>query len=153
MTPCLTPKDVGSALAGLTDCLMTTEELAKALRVRRGTVKRWCAEGMPVRAKLGRVFILPSEAAPWIVAHARPSTFDRQSQVYFARRGDRIKIGFSVDPRERLRKMHIDILATVPGDKPTEQAFHKLFHHAALGREWFRPVPELLALIASFAES
>lgn len=109
------------------------------------------------RLASGEVVISPIHALPWVREHARPSTFNKAETVvvYFARSTEPssvigalpIKIGSSIDPKDRLRKMRVDILVTVPGDKRTELAFHALFEDAALGNEWFRPVPELIELI------
>lgn len=123
-------------------------ELAEALGVRPGTVKRWRHDGMPSgRLTTGEVVVSPVHAVPWIMQHARPSSFAKRCIVYFARKDDAIKIGSSVDPVDRLRKMHVEIMATIEGDKRTEVAFHALFANASIGNEWFRPVPELLELI------
>ncbi len=133
-------------------------EFARALSVKVGTVKRWRHEGLPSgRLTTGEVVISPVHALPWIRERARPSTFAKRCVVYFAKSAEAtlatghepIKIGSSVNPVDRLRKMDVEILATVPGDKRTELAFHALFADASVGNEWFRPVPELLNLIAS----
>jgi len=135
-------------LMGLETRSYSIAVFAAALHVRPGTVKRWRHEGMPSgRLATGEVVVSPAHAVPWILKHARPSTFSKSSVVYFARKNDLIKIGSSVDPKNRLRKMNVDILVTVLGDKRTELAFHALFADAAIGNEWFRPVPELIELI------
>lgn len=75
--------------------------------------------------------------------------------VYYIRRApDRaIKIGWSADLGSRvahLRAEHgaLDVLATEPGAGDVEDERHQQFRSAALGREWFRPVPDLLMHIA-----
>ena len=40
------------------------------------------------------------------------------------------------------------VLAVIDGDIVVEQALHRRFANARIRREWFRPVPELLAYIA-----
>lgn len=124
-------------------------EFADSLGVKRGTMKRWRHEGMPSVDENGRIFVAPAEARAWINQHARLSTFDKKCHVYFARKDGLIKIGSSVDPSRRLRELRVEILVTTPGDKRTELAFHTLFADAAVGNEWFRPVPELLEVIES----
>lgn len=137
-------------LPTLDDRYYSCNEFAEALRVRPGTVKRWRHEGMPSEnLETGEVVISPSKAIPWVREHSRSSSFSKSSVVYFAAKGGLIKIGSSIDPTDRLRKMHVNILATVPGDKRTELAFHALFEYASCGEEWFRAVPELLDLIGS----
>jgi hypothetical protein len=168
MPPTLTPKQVptlaqicadmqeGSAhtRAFVTDPRprLSLYEFADSIGVKRGTVKRWRSEGMPSTEVNGRVFVFPDEATPWVDAHANQSTFHKDCvcRVYFARKGELIKIGTSVEPERRLQRLQVDeVLVTVPGDKRVELAFHALFAGAAVGNEWFRQVPELLSLIES----
>jgi DNA-binding Xre family transcriptional regulator len=75
--------------------------------------------------------------------------------VYFVQAGEsgNIKIGISRNVSQRLTKMRTDapvelqLLGVIVGDQKTERAFHsELLAHRA-NREWFRPSPEVLALI------
>ncbi len=68
-----------------------------------------------------------------------------------------IKIGFtdSLDASDRLSDLQtgspvpLRLLGTIPGTMADEKDLHRRFASAlACGREWFKPVPELLALIA-----
>jgi hypothetical protein len=136
-------------LPELTEETYSVASFAAALRVKLGTVKRWKHEGKPASDVNGVVVIHPSEALGWVRQHARPSSFAKSCLVYFAAKGSLIKIGSSIDPTDRLRKMHVNILATVPGDKRVELAFHELFAESSVGEEWFKATPELLGLIDS----
>lgn len=66
--------------------------------------------------------------------------------VYYLRVGDRIKIGYSVDVRQRMRAYPPDseLLAVEPGSLALERERHQQFAgQRAAGREWFRPCPEI----------
>ena len=43
----------------------------------------------------------------------------------------------------------LELLAVFDGDRHTERAFHDLFDHARVWREWFRPTPLLADLCAA----
>lgn len=89
----------------------------------------------------------------------RRSRFDRShrpkkvASVYFIGAGDRIKIGFSYRPTERLKDLQtshhltLELLATMPGSYQTEARLHKQFAHLKQKGEWFVARPELMALI------
>lgn len=69
--------------------------------------------------------------------------------IYFIRCADRIKIGFSENPKVRLSKISADapfpceLLGAVEGDTSVEDAFHsKWAAHRAHG-EWFFDVPAI----------
>jgi len=128
-------------------------EFAKHIGATYGSVKRWVHEGMP-KDRPGRVEVAVAEA--WLAAHPRRDVaFNRVAVVYFATREDgAIKIGFSSDVPRRLyevaTKHHIRtprLLATVSGNKRLENAIHREFVAHHLGREWYTPTPELLALV------
>ncbi|MDG3012161.1 GIY-YIG nuclease family protein [Rhodococcus sp. D2-41] len=73
-------------------------------------------------------------------------------EVYYARIGDRIKIGYSKDVRRRMRAYPPDtqLLAVHPGSKDTERQMHHRFAHClADGREWFTPDTSLADHIES----
>ena len=80
---------------------------------------------------------------------------DGTSKVYFVRESGTgaIKIGMSKQLSKRLSELSrilpyaVDLLATIDGGRETEWALHNRFDHARIQREWFRPVPELLAYI------
>lgn len=78
-----------------------------------------------------------------------------KAHTYFVRQGDAIKIGHSIDPRQRLSNLQIglpeelEVLAIVPAEVISEGAAHAKFNHLRLRGEWFRADPELLAFIKS----
>ncbi len=75
---------------------------------------------------------------------------DRDGFVYFLRVGERIKIGYSVDVKRRMREYPpgSELLAVEPGDRDLETQRHRQFAGSLLdGREWFRPTPDVLELV------
>ena len=77
----------------------------------------------------------------------------RTPSVYFVRYRDRIKIGYSIDPRDRIKAHPVDeILAVVPGGRAAERAFHLQWAHLRENGEWFRAEPELLEYARSLAD-
>lgn len=71
--------------------------------------------------------------------------------VYYARVGDRIKIGYSTNVRRRMGQYPPGsvLLAVEPGTKAMESTRHKQFFHLLdAAREWFRQDDELKAHIA-----
>jgi hypothetical protein len=68
--------------------------------------------------------------------------------VYYLSFADRIKIGTTVNIRERLRALpHDRLLATEPGGAGLEHERHAQFASARLSGEWFTSTPALLAHI------
>lgn len=75
--------------------------------------------------------------------------------VYFIapKIGGPIKIGVSVEPIERLTSLmawapyKLEILATAPGTWHDEQTIHRIFKEHWSHSEWFRPHPDIYALI------
>lgn len=71
--------------------------------------------------------------------------------VYYLLVGDRIKIGYTQDVKQRLRAYppNSPLLAVHPGTRETEQAMHERFaQYRQAGREWFRDAAELRDHIA-----
>lgn len=76
---------------------------------------------------------------------------DREGFVYYLHVGDRIKVGYSVDVKRRMRAYPpgSQLLAVEPGDRDLERQRHHQFAGSRTdGREWFRPTPDLLELVA-----
>ncbi|MDL9978374.1 GIY-YIG nuclease family protein [Microbacterium candidum] len=68
--------------------------------------------------------------------------------VYYLRYRDRIKIGTSRNPKQRLAAIwHEELLAFERGGRPLEQQRHREFSDLREGGEWFTAAPELLAHI------
>ncbi len=73
----------------------------------------------------------------------------RVDVVYYLRWADRIKIGTSHRPRQRLAAIrHEELLAFEPGGRDVEQRRHREFADLREGGEWFTAAPSLLAHIA-----
>jgi len=82
------------------------------------------------------------------------SAGQRGGEVYFVRaETGQIKIGFSLAAWSRLEALQtgspvrLQLLTTTPGDQALEHDLHRRFADARLHGEWFRPTPELIALI------
>ncbi|WIE73810.1 GIY-YIG nuclease family protein [Curtobacterium sp. MCJR17_020] len=79
----------------------------------------------------------------------------RVDVVYYLRMrddfGDRVKIGTTMNPRQRLAVIpHQDLLAFERGDRSLERRRHAQFAATRFpGTEWFRATPELLAHAAA----
>ena len=70
--------------------------------------------------------------------------------LYAVRVNGMIKIGFTRDVYERVRKYGNirNILALKPGSLADETALHRsLRAHCAKGREYYHPAPEVIALV------
>ncbi|MFF2100959.1 hypothetical protein [Streptomyces sp. NPDC058202] len=76
--------------------------------------------------------------------------------VYYILRGSLIKIGTTTRPRQRFDSLMPDaVLAVEAGDKELERIRHTQFgflRDPNVGREYFTPGPELLALIRKLRE-
>ncbi|MBD8661462.1 GIY-YIG nuclease family protein [Frigoribacterium sp. CFBP 8754] len=78
----------------------------------------------------------------------------RVDVVYYLRFRDRIKIGTTGNPRQRLAAIwHDELLALERGDRAVERARHEQFAAQRHGRtEWFTADGELLAHVRALAE-
>ena len=74
----------------------------------------------------------------------------RVDVVYYLRFGDRVKIGTTANPRQRLARLwHDELLAFERGDRVVEHRRHVEFAEHRHGRtEWFVASPEILARAA-----
>ncbi|MFJ6652591.1 GIY-YIG nuclease family protein [Microbacterium sp. NPDC091313] len=77
----------------------------------------------------------------------------RVDVVYYLGYADRVKIGTTANPRQRLAAIrHDELLAFERGDRTVEQRRHAQFADARWPRtEWFRRTPELLAHVEALA--
>ena len=91
----------------------------------------------------------------WKVGEAPDATIvpPRVDVVYYIRFGDRIKIGTSANPRQRLGTLwHDELLAFERGDRRVEQRRHSQFAGSRMQRtEWFHADPSLLEHIAQLS--
>lgn len=119
----------------------------------RGRVIIRCArhQGMPTKKANREVLyfdehgIVREEAyvAPPPEAGAEP----RPTYVYFARLGNRVKIGISYDPVRRVSEFNAELLGSVEGDRSLEAQLHREFSDLRTRGEWFKAKKPLLARI------
>jgi len=80
----------------------------------------------------------------WLFAHDATSCDLDDQLVYFAGRGDTVKIGISVNPKERIRNLQVaspdrlTLLATQEGGKEVELELHERFKADHIMGEWFK---------------
>lgn len=75
--------------------------------------------------------------------------------IYYLLVADRVKIGFSIDIRQRMRAYPpgSELLAVEPGSMELEKQRHREFAHVRRsGREWFMPCPEIDAHVVALVE-
>lgn len=73
----------------------------------------------------------------------------RPGFVYFIRFADRIKIGFSADPRTRIASLpHDEVLGIFPGTRRNEKQLHAAFADLRLTGEWFQVDGRILDFVA-----
>ncbi|WP_246087510.1 GIY-YIG nuclease family protein [Paramicrobacterium agarici] len=76
----------------------------------------------------------------------------RVDVVYYIRYADRVKIGTSHKPRQRLRALwHNELLAFERGGRDVERRRHVQFAHLREGGEWFRADTVLLEHAAALS--
>jgi hypothetical protein len=136
-------------------------EFSEHAGIAHGTIKRYLHEGMPAirRAQSREVVIEAASAIAWIEnRYPRALSVHRTSVVYFVQRSsdEAIKIGFTSDMERRLRELRkgasaVQLLAAIPGSKPSELALHDRFSVDRIdpNDEWFRPSEALRKLVAS----
>lgn len=71
----------------------------------------------------------------------------RTERVYFARLGNLIKIGVSVDPLNRVRSFNAGLIGSVEGGRELEKQLHIEFADLRERGEWFKAKKRLLARI------
>lgn len=98
----------------------------------------------------------PPESSP--DSDLMPNLSPRDGYVYFAILGERIKIGYTTDWRQRLSSLQtgspdqIHFLAVIRGERQTERDFHERFSHLRQSGEWFEAAPELREFIRALPE-
>lgn len=132
----------------------STRSTRNVVHVSSGTIYVHSRQGEPryvVRWRCGATSWDPimSDERPAFIALCRVCNAEvAQSGVYFAERDGLIKIGCSRDPGKRVVHLDARLLASHAGDFETERTLHRVFaDDLAVGREWFRPSPALLAYI------
>jgi hypothetical protein len=82
-----------------------------------------------------------------------PSPSGRKGKVYFIRAGDKIKIGFSTRPLDRLKALQtahpgcLEIIGIMHGAFSLEGRLHEQFSRYRIRGEWFRLSPEIVRYI------
>jgi len=78
----------------------------------------------------------------------------RPGSVYFARFRDRVKIGFSTDPMNRLSAIpHDEVLAVFPGTRLNERQLHTAFADLRITGEWFHCDDRILDFVSDVKDS
>jgi hypothetical protein len=79
---------------------------------------------------------------------------DPTGVVYFIKRGDEVKIGFTNDLAKRLTNLRtattepMEVILTIPGTLKLEGYFHEKFADLRIEREWFHASEPLLNFVA-----
>jgi hypothetical protein len=101
----------------------------------------------PPRAKNERPLPIVVNA-PEVLAAIPPELFDAMcpTKVYFAKSGDRVKIGITKDVVGRVRKLKtaapdLEIIHTLTGGEEVERFLHRAFSEWRVGGEWFQWAP------------
>jgi len=94
----------------------------------------------------------------WLFAHDATFCELGDQLVYFAGKGDTVKIGISVNPKERIRNLQVaspdlvTLLATQKGGRDVELKLHERFKGDRIMGEWFKMSDELKQYINSLAK-
>lgn len=77
---------------------------------------------------------------------------DGPRYVYFARLDNRVKIGYSVDPKRRMKGLSLhdqaELVYVCRGGRSLEKQLHYLFAERRIAGEWFEWCPEIEGWIA-----
>src|SRR5690606_8409539 len=80
-----------------------------------------------------------------------------EGYIYFARRGDLVKIGYSTQPDRRIKTLvhhagsEFDEVVVIPGTKNDERSYHAQFAEHRQEGEWFTTTPQILSLMGELA--
>lgn len=83
----------------------------------------------------------------------------KPGHVYFARRGEKVKIGFTTDPKKRIAALEtmtgarFDETVVFEADARMERQYHERFQDARHLGEWFQVTPEIRSVMSDIAES
>lgn len=157
------------------DEIYTVAAAADRLGVHPATIRRWDKKGLlkpDFYTATGHRRYYASSLEQWSIPGNAPEAVDfmeRKGLVYFFECGDFIKIGFSVDPKTRLRQIQISgngtmapqnanmreakIITAVPGSRGDELALHSRFAEARDEGEWFKKNTELTDYVAGVAST
>lgn len=74
--------------------------------------------------------------------------------VYFIQFGDRVKIGYTTKPAQRMQGLpHDRVIGMVPGTRDDEASWHRLLAPHHIVGEWFAAEPEVLAMLERVASA
>lgn len=157
--------------------LLTADELAARWSVQKAHVYRLAREGRIPTVRVGRYYrFSPTAIAAWESEEGiTPPRVNRQPHrdpniarlgqtpkgyIYFvqAEGGGPIKIGHAFDVAKRLSELQIgapqalQVIATTPGTRATEDEFHRRFADDRLHGEWFESTPRLRSFIIAAAQ-
>ena len=80
----------------------------------------------------------------------RRNPYGPVGKVYFMRFSDRVKIGFTMNLRQRLLDVPNDeLLGSMKGSRHTESSMHKRFAHLRITGEWFSMGEDLMQFIST----
>lgn len=95
-------------------------------------------------------FALPAEE-PFQQQERKPDA--TPGNVYIIQHGNRVKIGFTTQPKRRLSDLpHDRVIALIPGDRRLEHALLTKFKSIRTSGEWFEAHPELIAFAENLAK-
>jgi hypothetical protein len=141
-----TPEEMGKALKAIRDQRLFREQASNFYVY---CARRWGMKPHVVDGYIARYegYIAPPIPVKKLVDEKKASV------VYFLKGGELIKIGFTVDLDKRINAIQnmspvqLRLLATMSGDKNTEQDIHKRFSHLRVHGEWFKADASLLDYI------
>jgi hypothetical protein len=117
----------------------------------------WADYGDPVANELDRIAArceeLTHDLRNWLGKPSSVAFPSAEGRIYFIRRGDEIKIGFSTNPRARLSDLQVanaeslTLIGVMVGPPQLEDDLHQRFDALHIRGEWFRAEPSLLKFI------
>ena len=127
----------------------TRREAMIARGIKNPPGRTWCLTELPkLTANLGSVVELMPAVQTFKRAPSRRK-LNPESQVYFIRCGEAVKIGISIKPYERIATLaaanhqKLELLATTDGGRKDEKALHRKFSAYHIKGEWFRYSAEI----------
>lgn len=119
----------------------------------------YCADKIANRRDAQRIALAEAEVARVRAAHElalaadaldAETVDDEDSVVYYIQFGDRVKIGFSRNLRDRLSALPYDrLIGTEPGGRQVEARRHRQFAEHRISGEWFHAASEIVELAES----
>ncbi len=110
------------------------------------TVRLWHGQGDPSPAELEQIHAQALKLTLDLKEYysgSRRRYRSKRGSVYFARAGDRVKIGFTANVGRRLSQLQtffpedLELLLVMPGSILMEKELHRRFEAFLIQREWF----------------